>query len=296
MAVSASQGSALYRAMRMIVIMGGAILAGMVQLAILPAMPEMGAHFAGDGWDGTLVAQYVTTISALSMAVGGVMAGWAAGRFGKRWVLLISALAYGITGGIGTYAPDLWTLLGSRLLLGVAASGYVTIGLSLIGDYYPDAAQRDRLIGWFTIIGGAGSLVVLKAAALLTEQGGWHGPFALYLSAIPLFLVGLFTITDVRAETAGASAAQWGAIARAWGIYVMIVLISISMYQRHADDIDRDRRRRLYLPLRAPGLGLRADPGADLGLARHRQCRLCLDPQCLGARRLRRAGRHRQRL
>jgi predicted MFS family arabinose efflux permease len=230
MAVSDTQGSALFRAFRMIVLMGGAILAGMVQLAILPAMPEMGTHFAGDGWDGTLVAQYVTTISALSMAVGGVMAGWAAGRFGKRWVLLISALAYGITGGIGTYAPDLWTLLGSRLLLGVAASGYVTIGVSLIGDYYPDAAQRDKLIGWFTIIGGGGSLVVLKAAAWLTEQGGWHGPFALYLSGIPLFLIGLFTITDVRAESSEATAGQWGAIARAWGIYVMIILVSISMY------------------------------------------------------------------
>jgi predicted MFS family arabinose efflux permease len=230
MAVSEVQGSALFRAFRMIVLMGGAILAGMVQLAILPAMPEMGAHFAGDGWDGTLVAQYVTTISALSMAVGGVMAGWAAGLFGKRGVLLISALAYGITGGIGTYAPDLGTLLVSRLLLGVAASGYVTIGVSLIGDYYPDPVQRDKLIGWFTIIGGAGSLVVLKAAAWLTEQGGWHGPFALYLSGIPLFLIGLFTITEVRAEAAESGAGQWGAVGRAWGIYVMIILVSISMY------------------------------------------------------------------
>ena len=35
---------------------------------------------------------------------------------------------------------------------------------------------------------------MLKAAAWLTEQGGWHGPFALYLSGIPLFLIGLFTV------------------------------------------------------------------------------------------------------
>src|ERR1700679_458496 len=127
MTASEAQGSALFRALRMVVLMGGPILAGMVQLAILPAMPDMGAHFAGDGWDGTLIAQYVTTISALSMAVGGLLVGWAAGRFGKRWVLLISALAYGVTGGIGAYAPDLWTLLASRLLLGVAASGYAPL-------------------------------------------------------------------------------------------------------------------------------------------------------------------------
>jgi len=230
MAVSEAQGSALYRAFRMVVLMGGAILAGMVQLAILPGMPEMGAHFAGAGHDGTLIAQNVTTISALSMAVGGPLVGWAAGRFGKRCVLLISALAYGITGGIGAYAPDLWTLLASRLLLGVAAAGYVTVGVSLIGDYYPDAAQRDRLIGWFTVIGGAGSLAVLQAAGLLTKYDGWHGPYALYLSGIPLFLIGLFTISEPRAEAAGATAGQSGSIAGAWGIYVMIILVSISMY------------------------------------------------------------------
>jgi predicted MFS family arabinose efflux permease len=226
-----TQGSAPYRFFRMVVLMGGAILAGMVQLAILPAMPEMGAHFAGDGHDGTLIAQYVNTISALAMGVGGPLAGIAAGRFGKRWVLLVSALAYGITGGIGAYAPDLWTLLASRLLLGVAASGYVTVGVALIGDYYPLPAQRDRLIGWFTIVGGAGSLAVLQAAAFLTKSGGWHGPFALYLSGIPLFLIGLFTVTEPRTEAAAAATAdQWGPVARAWGIYAMLILVSISMY------------------------------------------------------------------
>jgi len=229
--MSETQGSAPYRFFRMVVLMGGAILAGMVQLAILPAMPEMGRHFAGDGHDGTLIAQNVTTISALAMGFGGPLAGIAAGRFGKRWVLLISALAYGITGAIGAYAPDLWTLLGSRLLLGIAASGYVTIGVSLIGDYYPQPAQRDRLIGWFTIIGGAGSLAVLQAAAFLTKSGGWHGPFALYLSGIPLFLIGLFTVTEPRIEaTAAAGGGQWAPVARAWGIYVVLILVSISMY------------------------------------------------------------------
>jgi len=223
-------GSASYRFFRMVVLMGGAILAGMVQLAILPAMPDMGAHFAGAGHDGTLIAQYVTTISALSMGVGGPLAGWAASRFGKRRVLLISSLAYGITGGIGAYAPDLITLLASRLLLGVAASGYVTVGVALIGDYYPEPAQRDRLIGWFTIIGGAGSLVVLQAAAFLTKSGGWHGPFALYLSGIPLFLIGLFTIGEPQREAVQATTGQWAPVARAWGIYVMLILVSISMY------------------------------------------------------------------
>jgi len=228
MTVSDSQGSALFRTFRMIVLLGGAVLAGMVQLAILPAMPEMGTHFSGAGHDGTLIAQNVTTISALAMAFGGPITGWLAGLLGKRRVLLVSALLFGLSGAAGAYAPDLWTLLASRVLLGIAAAGYVTIGVSFIGDYYPDSAQRDRLIGWFTVVGGIGSLAVLMAAGLLTKSGGWHAPFALYLSGIPLFLIGLFTITDV--PVAAGSTASSGSIRGALGIYALIILISISMY------------------------------------------------------------------
>jgi MFS family permease len=214
----------------MVVLLGGAILAGMVQLAILPALPAMGAYFSDGGHDGTLIAQNVTTISALAMAFGGPLVGWLSDRVGKRRVLLVSSLVFGLAGAAGAYAPDLWTLLASRLLLGIAAAGYVTIGVSLIGDYYPNPITRDRLIGWFTVVGGAGSLAVLAGAGWMTKTGGWHAPFAMYLSGLPLFLIALFTITDVPVAAADPAAQSSGSIRGALGIYALIILISISMY------------------------------------------------------------------
>ena len=101
MTTPGSQPSAVYRTLRMVVLLGGAILAAMVQLAILPAMPEMGTHFSGAGHDGTLIAQNVTTISALAMAFGGPITGWLAGILGKRRVLLVSALLFGLSGAAG---------------------------------------------------------------------------------------------------------------------------------------------------------------------------------------------------
>lgn len=230
-AVSENSESVFFRALRLLVLLAGPILAGMVQLAILPALPGMGTYFTSLGQDGTFVAQNVTTIAAPAMALGAPLIGWLAGQFGKRRVLLTSMLVYGLAGLAGAYAPDLYTLLASRLLLGIAAAGYVTISVSLIGDYYAGEGARDRLLGWFAIVGGGGSLVVLEAAGLLTKIGGWHAPFALYAVAFPLFLLGLFVITDVRrvaiSDVSGAAPDSiWGA----WGIYVLITLISISMY------------------------------------------------------------------
>jgi MFS family permease len=202
----------------------------MVQLAILPAMPARGGFFSDGGHDGTLIAQNVTTISALAMALGGPLVGWLSDRVGKRRVLLVSTLVFALAGAAGAYAPDLWTLLGLRALLGVAAAGYTTIAISLIGDYYPDPIARDKLIGWFTVVGGAGSLAVLAAAGWMTKTGGWHAPFAMYLSGLPLFLIALFTVTNPPVAAVDPVTGSSGSIRGAFGIYALIILISISMY------------------------------------------------------------------
>ena len=41
--------------------------------------------------------------------------------------------------------------------------------VSLIGDYYVGEGVRDRLLGWFAIVGGGGSLAVLYVAGQLAK-------------------------------------------------------------------------------------------------------------------------------
>jgi MFS family permease len=225
-----SRESAVYRALRLVVLLAGGILGAMVQLAIAPALPGMAAYFTAGGQDGTFVAQNVTTIAAPAMALGAPLVGWLAGRLGKRRVLLASAIAYALAGGAGLFASDLWILLTSRLVLGVAAAGYLAVSVALIGDYYP-IATRDRLIGWYAVIGAGGTLVVLKAAGLMTQIIGWHAPFGLYLLGFPLFLLGLFTLPKIRRVPIEATGAvPRDSIIGAWGIYVLITLISISLF------------------------------------------------------------------
>src|SRR6201996_1260887 len=231
-AVSEDSHSFLFRALRMIVLLSAPIMAGMVQLAVIPAQTGMAAHFSALGIDGAFAAQNVMTIAAPAMAFGAPLIGWLSGRLGKRNTLLAAMLIYGLAGLFGAYAPDLTTLLASRLILGIAAAGYITISVSYIGDYYPGEGARDRLLGWYAIVGGGGSLVVLYVAGLLTKMGDWHSPFALYGVALPLMVMGFFLIRDVRQTEAGAAQAAAGSdsIWGAWGIYALITLIAISMY------------------------------------------------------------------
>ncbi|HEX4505733.1 MAG TPA: MFS transporter [Alphaproteobacteria bacterium] len=230
-AVAEDSQSFLFRALRMIVLLSAPIMAGMVQLAVIPAQTGMAAYFSSKGVDGAFAAQNVMTIAAPAMAFGAPLIGWLAGKLGKRNTLLAAMLIYGVAGMAGAYAPDLYSLLATRLILGIAAAGYVTIAVSFIGDYYPGEDARGRLLGWFAIVGGGGSLVVLFVAGLLTKMGDWHSPFILYAIPLALLVMAVFLIHDVKQlEGAHAAAAGSDSIWGAWGIYALITLIAISMY------------------------------------------------------------------
>jgi MFS family permease len=180
------------------------------------------------------MAQNVITIPALVMAVGAPVVGWLAGLIGKRTVLFASLLIYALAGAAGYFSSDYMVLLISRLFVGLAAAGYVTISVASIGDYYA-ADQRDKLISWFAIVGGFGSLVTMKGAGLISTAQGWHAQFLLYLIALPLFLLALYTIRAVRrsevvSTAEGIPVGGSNSILAAWRIYVLVTLLSITMY------------------------------------------------------------------
>jgi MFS family permease len=214
--------------LRAAVLLAGGIFTGMVQLAILPAMPLMAKHFAGSE-GGDLIAQNITTIAAPAMALGAPAVGWLASVIGKRPVLLASMLLYGSAGALGALAPDLWTLLASRAVLGVAAAGYITMAVSLIADYYDNTA-RDKMIGWFTAIAGGASFGTLFVAGKLTELGSWNTPFLLYLLVFPLLVIALFAVKPPARSAVKPVAGKAGSIAGAYPIYALIAVIGISLY------------------------------------------------------------------
>jgi MFS family permease len=220
--------SAGTRAARLFVLLSGGVLAAMVQLAILPALTKMADHFSDQG-DGALIAQNVTTIAAPTMAFGAPLIGWLAGMIGKRQVLLVSALVFALAGAAGALMPDLWSLLATRFLLGLGAAGVGTMAITYIGDYYA-GETRDKMIGWYAVVGGGGSIFILLAAGRLADLGGWRAPFGLYLTGLLVFALATFAIPRSAGRGSAAMEGAGGSIRGAFGVYVLIVLISIVMY------------------------------------------------------------------
>jgi len=213
--------------MRLAVLVSGGGLAGMAQMAIVPSLPQLAAHFADKG-DGTFIAQQIMTIAGPALAIGAPLFGWLAGTFGKRPIFLLSALLYALAGIAGAFAPNLWTLLLSRFLLGIASGGIGATSMGLLADYY-EGAVRDRLIGWVTTVGGAATLVSLAAAGALVEFVGWQAPFGLYLVGIVMFLAGWPVISGAKTSVSVSHTGAGGSIRGAFGFLILIVALSVVM-------------------------------------------------------------------
>jgi MFS family permease len=199
----------------------------MAQMAIVPALPQLAARYA-DAGDGTFIAQQVMTVAGPALAVGAPLLGWLAGIVGKRNVLLVSSLFYAIAGIGGAFAPDFWTLILSRILLGLVCGGVTAAGMALLADHY-SGARRDRLIGGVSVLGGGATLVSLIAAGALAENFGWRAPFGLYLVGLAMFAVALPVVP--RTEIAGGPAdiGGGGSVRSATGYLIMLTILSIVM-------------------------------------------------------------------
>jgi MFS family permease len=217
----------LGRAGLMALLFGGG-LAGMAQMTIVPSLPQLATRFA-DAGDGAFIAQQIMTITGPALAIGAPLLGWLAGYLGKRNVLLASALVFALAGIAGAFAPDFWTLLATRVLLGISCGGVGATSMGLLADHY-DGPVRDRLIGWVTAIGGGASLVSLVAAGALIEFGGWRAPFSLYLIGVIIFLVALPALAREKPSSAASrAAASAGSVRAAFGYFILIFVVSIFM-------------------------------------------------------------------
>ena len=215
--------------------------------ALSPVLAIIGDHFSnrpdaeaitgffGTGASGPLVAQLMITLVGFGFIVGGPLTGWLADRIGVR-PLLVGALAlYAVTGATGLKSDDPATLLFARFVLGIAASGIGASVFAMIAQRYQGEA-RAKILGLQGAILSASGIVSLVAAGGLAEIGGWRGPFSLFLLAVPMLGLVLFSapVASRASAAQGAKAAAKGALLRQWPYYVMMVPMSIASYMTAA--------------------------------------------------------------
>jgi MFS family permease len=141
-------------------------------LALQPIRQEFGLSASAAG--GLASATLITS------AIGGILAGWLADRFGRARVLVWSILVYSFaTGGTAT-AHSLFTLVCWRALVGFGLGAEWSAGSVLVAETWP-SSHRGRAIGFVQSGWAIGYLMAAGLAALVIPRFGWR---ALFLAGV----------------------------------------------------------------------------------------------------------------
>ncbi len=125
---------------------------------LVPVLPTMKSKL------GLSEFQVSLTITVFSLAAGLIIpfVGYLSDRFGRKWIIVLSLVIYGIGGivsGLAAWLLDnsyTWILVG-RIIQGIGAAGTSPIAMALIGDVY-SGAQESKALGIIESTNGLGKI------------------------------------------------------------------------------------------------------------------------------------------
>ena len=219
--------------MAVILMLSGGVMLGLVVSAMSSVAQKAAIYFASSG-DGDLVAQMIVTVPSIGVIIGGPLSGWAISRTGTKNFMLAMLAVFGVAGSAGLYLESAMMLMISRFILGLATAGIVTSMITMISEHFT-AEMRSRIFGFQSASGAAAGVLTIFIAGQLGQAYGWRAPFALYLLALVVLVLGIFYLPKTAprprlAEQPAAPPTDWKQLLALWPIYLMILPMFVAVY------------------------------------------------------------------
>jgi MFS family permease len=151
-------------------------------LVLHPALHELLHHQTGApvspeaiGWYGGIIF----SIFLIGWALGGVLFGILADRFGRTRTLVITILIYAVFTGLAALSTDWWHLAIYRFLTALGIGGEWAAGAALVAEVWPEE-KRARAAGLLQSAWAAGFLIAALVNLAMRDYG-WR----------PIFVVGV---------------------------------------------------------------------------------------------------------
>ena len=150
----------------------------MSNAAIITSLPHLGEHFK-DIANIELLARLMITIPSLAIALLAPFLGHLIYKTSIVKSALFGLLLFGMAGSAGLYLSDIYSLLFSRMLLGIAIAILMIVGTSLVGDYFKGPA-RHKFMGLQSAFVSIGGILFISGGGILSDIH-WTYPFGIYL-------------------------------------------------------------------------------------------------------------------
>jgi len=195
------------------VVLGAGVMLALAFGALLPVLPQIEAALSRGPQDSFLIKQ-LFGIVGLSIVIGAPLAGFLVDRVGVRIIVTVAGLVICIAGTAGLYVNSLPVLVGSRMLLGIAAGAIDTTSVAIINTrlHGNERAKWNGTRIAVTLI----CSVIMQPTVGYIAQFGWRAPFAVYTLGLPLGLIGAFALKNERLPRECVAAIQKEARFRDW--------------------------------------------------------------------------------
>lgn len=204
-----------------------ATLTIMAGATIAPSLPAMREHFSGLPQSDVLV-RLVLTLPALVIALTSPIMGVLSDRWGRKPLLVAGLVVYVVAGSAGYVIENIWLMLLSRALLGVAVAAVMTANTALMADLFQGEA-RNRILGMQGVFSNAGGTLFLVVGGLLAQKH-WHLPFLIYLLPVLLLPLVWAQVPAVRSQQPASAAASRLPLNILWPIYAAAFLTFLLFY------------------------------------------------------------------
>jgi EmrB/QacA subfamily drug resistance transporter len=125
----------------------------------------------------TNALQWVITAYALSFGGFLLFGGRAADLFGRRRMLLIGMIAFTVFSFLIGISHSAVLLIALRALQGLSAAFMSPAALSIVLTTFRDGPERNRALGYWSLVATGGAAVGLLLGGVLTQYLGWRWDF-----------------------------------------------------------------------------------------------------------------------
>jgi MFS family permease len=133
----------------------------------------------------TATAGLMGSLTLLASALGGVIFGLLADRFGRVKALMGSILIYSVFTGACGLSRNIIQLAVFRVLLGLGMGGEWAAGAALVAETWP-SEHRGKALGIMQSSWAVGYALAAGITALVLPRGGWRGVF--FVGVLPALL------------------------------------------------------------------------------------------------------------
>jgi MFS transporter, DHA1 family, multidrug resistance protein len=149
---------------------------------VLPAMPELGSALTATPGQ----VQLTLSLFVLAYAVGQLICGPLADRYGRRPILLLGLGAYVLTSLACALSRNIETLVAARVVQGCFACGGPVMARAVVRDHF-SGVRAAQMLSSLTSVFALGPLIAPLLGGIMLVHFGWQSIF-LFLAAWALIM------------------------------------------------------------------------------------------------------------